>query len=254
MTLDRPDIKPLWLNCKDSLRHAGEHFAELNRTSTQKDSQEKNHHSKWVVLSVAHAADYYLRIFLKELDPNWSKFNNPNYGPNPSETIKRLKNKHWDSLQDSRKIIIGIIEEVFGVRNAIMHRIMPEDLTESVSVAAWALLGLLQSIKKEYNINSDTIVDRSPPIETDLYDLIRLPELQPYMNYVEKLLAESYGPEDLDHCPLCGTLSVLSSSCEICFQGISTIECDKCEEEYNVPDDSFLTHNLGLDVCPNCSK
>ena len=249
ITLDRPDIKPFWSNCKDSLRHAGEHFSELSMTNKQKNPQEHIHHSKWVVLSVAHAADYYLRIFLKELEPSCHFLNNPENGPSLSKTITHLKNKHGKDLQGSRERIIEVIDEVNKQRDKIMHRYLPEDLTEAVSDAAWAFFGLLRSIRTEYKINTDTIVDYSPSIETDSFSLIMRSKHQDFMNYVVQSLAESPGPEDLDYCPLCGTLSVLEGNCEICFQGFRETECEQCGEQYYVPDDSVLAHHLGLDVC-----
>ncbi len=253
MTLDRPDIEPLWSNCKDSLRHAGDHFAELNMINSQADPQEKKHHSKWAVISVAHAADYYLRIFLKELDPDCSLLKNPEaYGPPVSKTIKHLEDNHLDALQDSRKTVIEVIKKVNTQRNKIMHRVTPKDLTEAVSVAAWAFFGLLRSFRDEYDIRSDAIVDQSPSIETDSFYLIIRSKHQDFINYVMTSLAESYDPANLDICPLCGTLSVLKGSCEVCFQGISTPECSCCGEQCYVPDDSNLAHHLELDVCPSC--
>ena len=250
-TLDRPDIKPLWSTCKDSLRHAGEHFAELNMTNSQKDPQDKIHHSKWAVLSVAHAADYYLRIFLKELDPN-CHFLNRKRSPYLSQIIGHLEKEFWDNLQDSRKIIIKVIKEVIKSRNDIMHHVMPDDLTEAISDAAWAFFGLLRSIRTEYGISSDKIIDLSPEIEADSFYLIISSKHQDFMNYVETSLAESCDPANLDICPLCGTLSVREGSCEICFQGISTTECCHCGEQCYVPDDSDLAHHLELDVCSSC--
>jgi len=260
MTLDRPDIKPMWSNCKDSLRHAGYHFTEWNMLKSQKDKpwylQDKTHHGKWAVVSVGHAADCYLRIIAKDLNPNCSLFISKSKkrlfrNPCIPETIEYLKKNYRRELQGSWKTFFKVLEYVNDQRNPIMHHIIPEELTVSVSVAAWAFLGLLRSIRERYTINSDTILDQSP-IETDLFDLIRLPRLQPYTNYIVTSLAESYDPANLDFCPLCGTMSVLKGSCEVCFQSISTTECNRCGEQCYVPGDSHLAHHLELDVCPSC--
>lgn len=261
MTLDRPDIKPMWSNCEDSLRHAGYHFAERNMLESQKDKpwylRDKTHHGKWAVVSVGHAGDCYLRIIAKELNSNCSLFISKSKkrlfrNPCIPETIEYLKKNHGEKFQDSWNTFFQVLGYVHEQRNQIMHHIIPEEPTVSVSVAAWAFLGLLRSIREKYTINSDTIFDQSPPIETDLFDLIRLPRLQPYTSYVEASLAESSNAASLDCCPLCGALSVLNGSCEVCFQSISTIECSHCGEQCIVPDDSNLAHHLELDVCPAC--
>ena len=70
--LERPDIKPLWTNCKDSLQHAACHFEELHDLKMKNGSlEEKTHNAKWAVLSVGHAADCYLKIIAKDLDPTF---------------------------------------------------------------------------------------------------------------------------------------------------------------------------------------
>jgi hypothetical protein len=257
ITLDRPEIKYIWSNCSDSLRHAGDHLAEWIMLEDKPcNLQDKTHHGKWAVISVGHASDCYLKIIAKELDPNC-----PLFVPKPGklfrtpcvpETIEYLKKKHRKELQDSWKTFFIVLEYVNYKRNDIIHGIMPEDLPISVSVAAWGLFGLLRSIRKKYAINSDAIIDRSPPIETDLIDLIKLPRLQPYMKYVETSLAESCDIAHLDCCPLCGAISVLNGRCEVCFQSVSTIECNHCGEHCIVPDDPNLAHHLELNICPSC--
>lgn len=261
MTLDRPDIKPMWSNCSDSLRHAGVHLAEWIMLESQKDKswylQDKTHHGKWAVVSVGHASDCYLRIIARELNQNCplfiSKSKKRLFGnPCIPETIEYLKKNHRKELQDSWRAFFKVLEYVHAQRNEIMHGIMPEELPVSVSVAAWGLLGLLRSIREKYAINSDAIIDRSPPIEADLLDLIRLPRLQPYMKYVETALAESCDIAHLNCCPLCGAVSVLNGRCEVCFQSVSIIECNHCGGHCIVPDDPNLAHHLELDICPSC--
>ena len=48
----------LWRNCEDSIRHALEHF------SAGASEDEPFHHHKWVLLSVAHAAEVYGNLLL----------------------------------------------------------------------------------------------------------------------------------------------------------------------------------------------
>ena len=67
MHLDRDDVKGLWYNARNSMYHAFEHFSELAANQGDKD-----HHQKWIIISVHHVAECFLKILLKELDPTFS--------------------------------------------------------------------------------------------------------------------------------------------------------------------------------------
>ncbi len=69
MYLDRDDVKGLWLNARNSMYHAFEHFSDLAA-----NHGDKVHHRKWIILSVHHAAECFLKILLKDLDPTDSSF------------------------------------------------------------------------------------------------------------------------------------------------------------------------------------
>jgi len=58
-----------WLNAKDSLLHALDHFVELSDKSSN-----KWHHQKWIILSVHHAASCLVSMWLKEADKNHKLF------------------------------------------------------------------------------------------------------------------------------------------------------------------------------------
>lgn len=252
MILERPDIKPIWTNCCDSLLHAGYHFEELESIEGQRDKpwylQDKVHHSKWATLSVGHATDCYLKIIAKDLDCDCPLFRHKKRlfrNPSIPETISYLK-KH---LPNSWRALFQVLEYVHAQRNQIVHHIIPEEMAVSVSVAAWGLLGLLRSMSERYDVSSDSI---SGSVEETLISLIKPPRLQPYMKHVEDTLAELYPTSVFVPCPLCGTMSVCGGRCEACFASISTVTCDQCAEECIIPDDSDLAEHLGLNVCSSC--
>lgn len=139
-------------------------------------------------------------------------------------------------------------------RNTIMHHIIPEELDVSLSVVAWALLGLLSIIKRRYNIKSDEIIYQSPPIETELLEHIRLPRFEPYMKNAENMITEYCDYTHLYPCPLCGRMSVLNGSCEVCFEELKTVVCDSCGEECIVPWNSDLAESINMNVCPSCGE
>lgn len=55
----------LWLNARDSIRHALDHFSELTRPK----EKESDHHRKWALLSVHHAAECFCNMLLIQLNP-----------------------------------------------------------------------------------------------------------------------------------------------------------------------------------------
>jgi hypothetical protein len=258
MILDRPDIKAIWANCRDSLFHAARHFGELEctRKNTREPwhLQDTRHHCKWATFSVAHAADCFLKIVVRELDPDSDLFRHEKrlfYNPSVIETIDYLKRHHATDLTNSWGTLFGALTYVHEQRNWIVHHMIPEELDTSACVAAWALLGLSRSISDRYGISAETWSD-CDRIEETLFNLIRLPRLAPYLRYVENVMAEESPDSMILQCPLCGTSAVRGGRCEACFANLTLESCSTCGEEVIVPDDSQLAEHLGLNVCPSC--
>jgi hypothetical protein len=254
--LERADIKPLWTNCSDSLFHAVSHLEERSGHGREKDAAERSHNGKWVTLSVAHAADCYLKIMAKECDQNSSLFRSkpPDCmfrNPSVPETIKFLRRAVYDKkIRASEKKLFSLIEYLHEQRNRIIHHMIPEEVTISVSVAVWVILGLLRSVTQRYGLAPEEVVGRH--IGKDALDWISIHRHEPYTEYVEMAVQEAHEAEDIEECPLCGAMAVVYWHCEVCFAEVSKKECPGCGNEIIFPTDKVLAERAF--ACPFCGK
>ena len=80
--------KGLWVNGRDSIMHALDHFAEREH-----ERSDRQHHDKWIVLSVHHAAECVCNMRLLQLEPESLLFsrNGDIWFPSLSVTLKQLQ-------------------------------------------------------------------------------------------------------------------------------------------------------------------
>jgi hypothetical protein len=200
----------LWRNCADSLTHALEHFSSVNQES------EPFHNRKWVILSVAHAAEVYCNLLLCVFDPNHP--NNPKCHYPSLSKAREMLTGHARLSKSERLVIEKVLTPLSDQRNTLMHMPAPDML--SVSDTAVALLSLLHIIRRRTGLDSTHFLDQYPPIEQDIVDEIDWRKLEAWLGVAEQLVEEEYGEEYLKPCDNCGAIAVTpdTEQCQACFQ------------------------------------
>jgi len=214
----------LWENSKDSIRHSLEHFREVAITK-----DDKAHHQKWAILSVHQAAEAFCNILLLEGSPESIEKDGALRFPSLRFTIDRLladTAKFKLSLGEQR--LIQILKELPEVRDQLMHRPLPNALDHSV--AAISLLGLLRFSRNRIGEPASRFEYDSPRIEADVFSTIPYKRVEGYCRLAEELLREEYPAHSLGFCGNCGTHSILSGHCEICFEEMGWFDCLVCGE------------------------
>jgi hypothetical protein len=214
----------LWANASDSLRHALDHFTE--RDQPRADHQ---HHDKWIVLSVHHAAECISNMRMIGLEPDSSLFqrNGALWFPSLSTTLSELqKTRNAERLSVAERQLFLLMDGLPDIRHQLMHRIAPAKV--DVSLAAMCMMGLLKYIERLKGVSASDIVWQSPPVEGTVVAAIRYTRHQEYGNFVALFLREKYGDQLLPSCPACNVRAVVGSICEACFTELGSIDCPDC--------------------------
>ena len=217
----------LWANGRDSIKHALDHFSERDRPHA-----DRQHHDKWIVLSVHHAAECICNMRLIELELDNRLFSRKGsiWFPSLSDTLKELQvPRIAERLGLAEKKLFFLLGELPDIRHQFMHRISP--VRVDVSIAAMCMIGLLKYIERLRGASASDIVWQSPPIEGDVVASIRYTRLQEYGDFVALFLREKYGDRWLPSCPACDVRAVISAQCEACFMELGTVRCPECDEE-----------------------
>jgi len=168
MTSSKPDTAVgLLENGLDYIRHAMDHFSERNCGDGKSE-----HHDKWIVLSVHHAAECVCNALLIKVEPTCSLFRRGSgeWYPSLSKSLKQLKSdSNRKNLNSAELQLLSLIEQLPDIRHKFMHRIAPKQV--DLSVAAMCLIGILKHLESRYGTDTTDIVWQSPPIETDIKDL-----------------------------------------------------------------------------------
>ena len=212
---DQNKQEGLWRNCKDSIRHALEHFsAGVSEVGASED--ELFHHHKWALLSVAHAAEVYGNLLLCVFDPA-----HPKNGRYPSldgrKSSVRIELKNQSRLSHSERLVFEkVLEKLAAQRDILMHRLAPEKLDTVVS--AIALLSLLHIVRRRTGLPTREFFDQDPPVEQDVLDHIGSRDHERWFGVAEELVKSEYGDEYLHGCDHCGSFAVPPDApCQACF-------------------------------------
>lgn len=239
-------VDGLWKNSQDSIRHALEHFSELNRAK----GEEITHHRKWALLSVHHAAECFSNMLLLALNPEDPPFSD-SYYPSLAKSLALLETERTVSrLTPGERRLVHLLKELPKARNQIMHRFVPGQL--EVSAAAMSLLGILRMAGNRLGIRTEDILDQSPPIEADVFAAIRYQRIEEYCSFAEAMLQDEYPGQTLEMCPHCQAHSIVHSHCEICFEEMDHITCANCDEQYAVPSWELQISPSPEIECPSC--
>ncbi|WIW47409.1 hypothetical protein ML401_04620 [Bradyrhizobium sp. 62B] len=214
----------LWVNARDSIIHALDHFFERGQTRTN-----RSHHDKWIVLSVNHAAECICNMRLIALEPGNRLLNRtPRWFPSLSQTLSELRSPQLDAgLSPAERQLLVLMGKVSEIRHQLMHRIADDAM--DVSVAAMCMVGMLKYIER---FRGETAADMVPwqswPVESDVVAAIRYTKHQEYNDFVALFLGEKYGSQWLPTCPACGVRAVTSTVCEACYTELGSVECNEC--------------------------
>jgi hypothetical protein len=213
----------LWVNARDSIKHALDHFWERGQ-----ERADHGHNDKWIVLSVYHAAECICNMRLIELEPGNPLLNRvPMWFPSLTRTLTELQDVRIETrLSPAERQLFVLMREVSNIRHQLMHRIAPAVM--DVSIAAMCMVGMLKYIERLRGETAADIAWQSSPIEGDVVAAIRSARRQEYDNFVELFLREKHGDQWLPSCPGCGVRAVTSAVCEACFTELGSVECNKC--------------------------
>ncbi len=217
----------LWANGRDPIIHALDHFFERNRERTN-----RQHHDKWIVLSVHHAAECVCNMRLLELELNNPCFSRKGsiWFPSLSETLKQLGCPQNTARQSpAERQLFLLLSQLPDITHKFMHRTAPHEL--DVSIAAMCMIGLLKFVERLRGESASDIVWQSSPIEGDVLAAIRYTRIEEYCNFVALFLRDKYADRWLPECPSCGVQAVVSSTCEACFTELDYVRCLECDEE-----------------------
>lgn len=157
------EAKELWKNARDSILHALEHFAALSARGSDQD-----HHTKWIVLSVHHAAELFCNMLLKQFDPENPLFKKKDgdWFPTLTQAIQQLlAPKNLSRLTDSEIRLLGLLEKLKDSRDRIMYRLVPQNIDASLS--AMSILGLSRVAHRRRGESVEDILQQDPPIQQD---------------------------------------------------------------------------------------
>jgi hypothetical protein len=236
-----------WLNAKDSLSHALNHFFEL--ASAPKN---KRHHYKWIIISVHHAASCLVSLWLREADNNHPLFVGPNGKesyPHLEEAIKALQ-KHSGSehLTEAESHLLELLRRLNDIRNKFMHRLPPNEIDKAVVAhAAASMVGLLHAVSRRSGQTFYGLFEEFPDIRRYITEAIHYSRVEEYCSFVEKLLKDQGHARELPRCPSCGTQAVIGNQCEACFADVTEVECPECHGEF------YIQRSYPFEQeCPEC--
>jgi hypothetical protein len=214
------ELEGLSRNWRDSLAHALAHFSDL------RSSDYGFHNRKWLVLSVHHAAEVFSNYLVRRRDSAY-----PPRGRYPSliRTLSLMREHDvWATLTaGEQRVATEFLPPLVDMRNQLMHGPAPADI--DVSQAALTALALLILVKRQTNASTKEFFDQYPSIEMDIFDELRVEQLEPYTRFVEGVVAEEYEGDEwyVLGCDYCGGYT----------RPYGEAECRACFHETNVPDE-----------------
>lgn len=218
-------------NIRDSIFHALSHYSEIST-----DKANAVHHLKWIVLSIHHAVESYLKLILSEVDPEHKLFkktksDGSTHHPSAAQTIAALLKGDAGAISVIDQKLLQVASGVIKLRDDITHN--PTAEIGDVSAAVWTSLVLLRSLALRHKIETKELFDQNPPIEVDVLNLLGWEHHNDYISFVEEALKLEYPDRhDFKECPLCGAMAVTSLKCEGCFQDVVINECPSCGDEF----------------------
>jgi hypothetical protein len=230
-------IEIFWLNAKDSLHHAFDHFQELetNKNNTW-------HHEKWIILSVHHAATCIANMWLLEIGENTTlEF------PSLISACEKLNNIK-DRISETQLKLLILFRRLNDIRNEIMHRLPPNRFEQSlVSFAAMSVLGIFKVMEFEKQKSFEELFNEYSENCQSITEAIHYSRFEEYNSLMETILHEQDPKTLYRECPYCGAQTVNLGECKACYAEIEEVTCNKCGCEF------LIVSNFPFDQkCPSC--
>lgn len=224
----------IWLNARDSLTHALNHFVELAGTN-----KEKWHHQKWIILSVHHAACCLAALWLRSADDNHPIFKGEGGKeafPHLEEMIKALqKYKGTKHLTLAESELLELLNRLNNIRNKFMHRLPPTEINKEVmAYTATSMVGMLHVVERRAGASFHQLFDEFPEIRKYVMEAIHYSKIEEYFSFIERILENQGYQHQLPQCPGCGAHAVVGCHCEACFEDVSEVECPSCHGEFYI--------------------
>lgn len=243
-------IEGLWINARDSLEHALDHFVELTRQRSA-----RFHHHKWIIISVYQAASCLANMWLKDVAPENSIFYKDGKESFPflEDSMRELNRLEENSrLSQSERCLLETFKKLSKIRNKLMHRIPPKEIDEvSVAFAATSIVGIYHSIARRKGLSFSQIFKADSNSGQAIIEAIHYSRVEDYIKFIEDLMIETYSEDSLHFCPDCEARTAFGYNCQACFEKGREANCDSCDENLFVLD----SHSYFKDItwyCPEC--
>ncbi len=242
----------LWLNGRDSLVHALDHFSERDSAHAVLE-----HHDKWIALSVHHAAECICTMRLLTLAPTCPAFRLRNDGsvhfPTLSESLRELQSPTIASRPSRAELkLFDWLARLVPIRHAFMHRMIPTGW--DVSEAAMCMIGLLKYAERLRGAAGSDLVWQSLPVERDVMAAVHYRYVETYLNFAGLFVAEKYPNRRLYRCPACEVEAIANDICEACYEDLGYVTCPTFDEPaYYVALQAHVGH-ISQAECPHCES
>lgn len=242
----------LWLNGRDSLVHALDHFSERDNPRADRE-----HHDKWIALSVHHAAECICTMRLLTLAPTNPALRLRKDGsvhfPTLSESLRELQNPAIASRPSTAELkLFDLLAKLVPIRHAFMHRMIPAGW--DVSEAAMCMIGLLKYAERLRGEAGSDLVWQSLPVEQDVLAAVHYKHVEAYCNFAGLFVAEKYPNQRLYWCPACEVEAIANGKCEACYEDLGSVQCPTFgEPAYYRALQAYAGHISHVE-CPHCES
>lgn len=240
----------LWVNGRDSLVHALDHFSERNR-----EHSDRQHHDKWIAMSVHHAAECIVNMRLLTLAPAHQIFSRQGspYFPSLRKSLALLQEPNF-SPQPTRaeQKLFELLTSLIPIRDSFMHRMIP--VGWDVSPAAMCMIGLLKYAERLRGEAASDLVWQGLPVERDVMEAVHYRHVVAYCDFAGLFVAEKYPNKTLHRCPACEVCAIADDTCEACYEDLDSVSCpDYQEPAYYMTWQARAGHITHVD-CPHCNS
>ncbi|WP_422032071.1 hypothetical protein [Reyranella sp.] len=240
-----------WLNGRDSLVHALDHFSERSR-----ERSDRQHHDKWIAMSVHHAAECIANMRLVTFAPTHPLFKlrrGSVYFPTLKDSLEALKAQGFTPPPSRAELkLFDLLTALVPIRHQFMHRMIPAGW--DVSEAAMCMIGLLKYVERLMGQAGSDLVWQSIPVERDVMESVHYMRIEAYCNFAGAFVAEKYPRQRLYHCPNCEVHAVANGVCEACYEDLDSVSCPIWEEPaYYSRMGKYVGHVTHAD-CPHCES
>lgn len=192
---------------------------------------------------ILHEIDNNNRLFKHDRSPKFQY-------PDLKESIKEIKKFGVPTISKSELKLLKIFNRLNIVRNQLMHQTPPSDINEKlVSFASISLISMTKMIARKKQTSFINIINEISESHDIVFQKIHWKNHDEYFSFMEEFIHEEFKWHKLGICPSCNAYSINGGKCEICFEEVDEIICEKCNEEFYV-----ISHLTIDNECPSCNN